>query len=290
MFEDLLNNIQLYSKQFINIIDILGYGEFSSFNLAFDKFKTECSNSNSNSDTYSYIETIYNTFHVIEDKLLHIRSYKGKSKTLNFDFLNNIVLYDIDFQKILEKESKSDKKNLCLYLYNLYYPSSLYRLKKTDDIVKFLENLKNADIKNKSVVKSTIPRTNITSSKSTNPLSGIDMTQLDSLFKNKKVGNLFKGVIDNIMTSGLNESLGDLSNITDITQLQQSLMSSDIVDNVKKNVEENFKQNDLNEDDLKDELSHLMNKFGLNGMNLESLASNPSALLSQLGSMKFPGN
>lgn len=298
MFEELLDKVQLYSQQFINIIELLEYdSKFVSFNRAFKNFKKELGNAGvaKKDATFvsKYINTLYNTFNPIEEDLLHINNFKGKSKNLNFSFLKNIVLYDIDFDKMLKKESNSDKKNLCLYLYNLYYSASLYFLyqnKKIENVIEFLEKLKTSKpvVSSIDITKIKLQENNLQLQLQQQQQQPVNLSNLNSLFKNKKVGDLFKNVIDNIMTSGLTESIGDFSNITDIGELQKKLMSSDIINNVKKNVEDNFKDNDLNETDLNDELKHLMDKFGLNNMNLESMMGDPSLLLSKLSSMNFP--
>ena len=105
-----------------------------------------------------------------EDKLSHIIMSKGKIKTNDYEFLQEIKLFDglLDFG-LFKMENKNTKKTLVQYIYDLYMACFFLKFEdgKTDEInnelLKFIESIKISEdntskIRDVSVKKNKAPK------------------------------------------------------------------------------------------------------------------------------------
>jgi len=159
-----------------------------------------------------------------EDKITYIITSKNKLKTSDFEFLNEIVLFNdnLDF-KVFKNENKNTKKCIINYLNNIYMAICIleFGLEKTsknfNEIFAFVKNI--TDLRNKKEKEDNCDdNVHLTNASVKVPLDG------------KNLGNLFSGnqsglSVNDIVKSFSNMNFGNL-NLGELENLPKNLSNS----------------------------------------------------------------
>lgn len=113
------NELEKTINNFINEIDI-GFDYIDKKIISKLQKFIKLFSKDSSESKMNKINEIFTNLKVYENDLVYITITKNKLKTSDFDFMNNIILFDIIHFELFKNENKNTKRTLINYLYNIY--------------------------------------------------------------------------------------------------------------------------------------------------------------------------
>lgn len=191
------------------------------------------------------INEIFNNLKVYENDLVYITITKNKLKTSDFNFMNNIILFDIIHFELFKNENKNTKRTLTNYLYNIYMSCFFLHIGlngsiNDDNLNHFINNLQ-SKLKIHNEQTMSIPKKNkkiIQKSNSSNIASTSNISNMTNI-----------------------ANIANMHNMSDPTSELQKMMRGYLSQNVSKMFNSN-NEDDIDDDEEKPIPDFMNNQFG----------------------------
>jgi hypothetical protein len=236
-----------------------------------------------------------------EEKIYNIISSKKKIKSSEFDFLDNIILFDnlLNFS-VFKDENKNTKKTIVRYIYTIYTSCFILNFGvvsntknggviKEDDLLSFVSNLTNklkikeeeSQLEKVSTVENRIG--SIKTNSINIPRSDLDFTKVGSQLLSgglgdlNGLGNIFQSLMSNneIMNIATDLSKDIKEENIDPMTLLSSIMSgkpndklNKLVSNITNKIETKISNGEIDKDALEQQAQSIMNSVKANNSEL----------------------
>lgn len=233
-----------------------------------------------------------------EEKIYNVISSKKKIKSSEFDFLDNIILFD-DLLKfsVFKHENKNTKKTIVRYIYTIYTSCFILNFGlvsntkdggfiKEDDLLSFVSNLTNKlKIKEESQVEknSSLPIKHHSDIKTNFTNDDLDFNKVGSQLLSgglgdlNGLGNIFQSLMSNneIMNIATDLSKDIKEENIDPMSLLSSIMSgkpndklNKLVSNITNKIETKINNGEIDKDALEQQAQSIMNSVKSNNSGL----------------------
>jgi hypothetical protein len=295
---DNLNIQNIFKMEIVNLLEQL----INELELSFDYVKNnniEIFNNHINEIKKN--DELFNEFvldyieknKLYESILSKVVSNKTKLKKQEFEFLNNIILFNLNFE-IFKDENKNTKKTLIKYLYNIYMTCSVLSNFKNlnngnfQELLQFMNNFKleretfNNDIevssnslsqtkKNKKYSKntrnlnSTPGMPNLMAGMSGMPgMSGI--AGMSGMFNNLLNSNFMnnphiKDIVNDISNDIENQNIDPLTILNSMMTGNGNPSVNNLISNITNKLENKINNGEIDKNDLQDEASKMISSI-----------------------------
>lgn len=233
-----------------------------------------------------------------EEKIYNVISSKKKIKSSEFDFLDNIILFDnlLNFS-VFKHENKNTKKTIVRYIYTIYTSCFILNFGlvsntknggfiKEDDLLSFVSNLTNKlKIKEESQVEknSILPIKHHSDIKTNFTNDDLDFNKVGSQLLSgglgdlNGLGNIFQSLMSNneIMNIATDLSKDIKEENIDPMSLLSSIMSgkpndklNKLVSNITNKIETKINNGEIDKDALEQQAQSIMNSVKSNNSGL----------------------
>ena len=233
-----------------------------------------------------------------EEKIYNVISSKKKIKSSEFDFLDNIILFDnlLNFS-VFKHENKNTKKTIVRYIYTIYTSCFILNFGlvsntknggfiKEDDLLSFVSNLTNKlKIKEESQVEknSNLPIKHHSDIKTNFTNDDLDFNKVGSQLLSgglgdlNGLGNIFQSLMSNneIMNIATDLSKDIKEENIDPMSLLSSIMSgkpndklNKLVSNITNKIETKINNGEIDKDALEQQAQSIMNSVKSNNSGL----------------------
>lgn len=203
-----------------------------------------------------FLEYTYAHLNTFESNLSLILFSKRKLKSADYNFLKNIRLFNLILNfNTFENESKSTKKSLIQYLYNLYMCCSFLNIQtevSTDAVNEFVNRIQNEATSTNTVAIAVKPTPQTLISR-----SGVgDSNGLSDLMGNSDIMKIATDIAEQMK----NEDINPMA-------LMTSLMSGntengplkDIIAKIQSKVDKKVSDGEINKEDLESQAKNILN-------------------------------
>jgi len=223
-----------------------------------------------------------------EQNISYITNSKGKIKTLQYNFLNNIILFDgiLNF-KVFVNENKNTKRSIVKYLYNIYMSVFILNFGIGNETLNtFFNGIQDRILKEKKEFNTnsqgdgnlvtSVMKNNMETMPGMPGMSG--MSGMPGNF-----GNLIQSFMGNtdIMKLATDLSKDIESQNLDPMMLLTSMMSGkpnkrvqDLVENISNKIESKINNGEINKDILEEQAKNILNTVNIPGNNMFNMFDN----------------
>ena len=215
---------------------------------------------------------------------------KHKIKTSDYDFLNNIVLFNniLEFS-VFKDENKNTKKTIVSYLYNLYMSCFILNFgTKTDsedfsqNLISFIQNLQkvseepsNSKNKKKKRQVNNSSNNNKTTNNNNLNLNSImnlvnipsNLNGLDDVFKSLMSNNELMNIANDLSKDIQNENIDPLTLLSSMMSGKPNNQIQKLVNNVTKKIEHKINSGQIDKTLLESQAKDILNQFQNNPEN-----------------------
>ena len=238
----------------------------------------------------NFSDVTYNILKQYETNLSYIVMGKHKIKTSDYDFLNNIVLFNniLEFS-VFKDENKNTKKTIVSYLYNLYMSCFILNFgTKTDsedfsqNLISFIQNLQkvseepsNSKNKKKKRQVNNSSNNNKTTNNNNLNLNSImnlvnipsNLNGLDDVFKSLMSNNELMNIANDLSKDIQNENIDPLTLLSSMMSGKPNNQIQKLVNNVTKKIEHKINSGQIDKTLLESQAKDILNQFQNNPGN-----------------------
>lgn len=238
----------------------------------------------------NFSDVTYNILKQYETNLSYIVMGKHKIKTSDYDFLNNIVLFNniLEFS-VFKDENKNTKKTIVSYLYNLYMSCFILNFgTKTDsedfsqNLISFIQNLQkvseepsNSKNKKKKRQVNNSSNNNKTTNNNNLNLNSImnlvnipsNLNGLDDVFKSLMSNNELMNIANDLSKDIQNENIDPLTLLSSMMSGKPNNQIQKLVNNVTKKIEHKINSGQIDKTLLESQAKDILNQFQNNPEN-----------------------
>lgn len=206
---------------------------FNEIDLVFDyvgveilyKLKTFLNSLKNQDNLHTFVKDTVSILRKYDDYIFKIVNVKIKLKTIDFDFLNDITLFNgiLNFG-VFKDENKNTKVSLVKYLHNIYMCVSVldFGVGHSDNLYNFVKEIRERDEKNKNVNVENKRRGKVVNVADINNMA--DINKMGNIGDISRVKDMMGGNFGNLMESLM--SNGDIMNLA--TDLSRDIQSKNI--------------------------------------------------------------
>lgn len=237
----------------------------------------------------NFSETTYNILKQYESNLSYIIMGKHKIKSSDYDFLNNITLFNniLEFN-VFQDENKNTKRTIVSYLYNLYMSCFILKFGRQTDttefgqnLTSFIENLQKvsqqpSNSKNKKK-KHTNKQHNRHSHHTNNNMNmnnimnlinnPSNLNGLDNVFKSLMSNNELMNIASDLSKDIQNENIDPLTLLSSMMSGKPNNQIQNLVNNVTKKIEHKINKGEIDKSLLESQAKNILNQFQNNTTN-----------------------
>jgi len=242
----------------------------------------------------NFSETTYNILKQYESNLSYIIMGKHKIKSSDYNFLNNITLFNniLEFN-VFQDENKNTKKTIVSYLYNLYMSCFILKFGRQTDttefgqnLTSFIENLQkvsqeptNSKNKKKKHNRHSQHTNNNSHSQHTNnnnmSMNNImnlinnpsNLNGLDNVFKSLMSNNELMNIANDLSADIQNQNIDPLTLLTSMMSGKPNNQIQNLVNNVTKKIEHKINKGEIDKSLLESQAKNILNQFQTNTTN-----------------------
>jgi len=262
---------------FINEIDLVFEYIDKSKVKALRKFLNKL-----NDSTYldNFAKEICSKLEKYKEPISKIVISNGKIKSSNFDFLNELVLFDniLEFSSFKD-ENKNTKRTIVKYLHNVYMSCFVLQFGSKDNqqfIGNFIQEIAAATQQQKSNTNATTTNqtTTPTGSTTTTPTDGFQNI-FQSLMSNKELVSIANDLTKDIQK----ENLDPMALLSSMMSGKPDPKITNLVNTITGKIEEKINNGDIDKKMLEDQANTLLSTVSSSGMpNLADLATGVAGL------------
>ena len=233
----------------------------------------------------NFSETTYNILKQYESNLSYIIMGKHKIKSSDYNFLNNITLFNniLEFN-VFQDENKNTKRTIVSYLYNLYMSCFILKFGRQTDttefgqnLTSFIENLQKVsqeptNSKNKKKKHNRHSQHTNNNNMSMNNIMNLinnpsNLNGLDNVFKSLMSNNELMNIANDLSADIQNQNIDPLTLLTSMMSGKPNNQIQNLVNNVTKKIEHKINKGEIDKSLLESQAKNILNQFQTNTTN-----------------------